>query len=208
MSNVPTGTLAFSMRVMIFPRRSAMGTPRRRIPTNPKPSTPPFFSTISYAKRTSVRSISDADISCAFWRRPVLREGFFAFIVECASQISIPYWVQPLTWAEHGHRRGGFPLYSTQRQRSSYRVRVFGEKSDVPLFGGQDVLGNGAGTTGHSRILHANGARQNAPVILQSLQRDGMGACDRAINRQNSYTLISSPGLCPVQRSVGKFNRL
>src|SRR5271155_645420 len=85
MSSVPTGTLAFSMRVMILPSRSAIGTPRRRIPTNPKPSTPPFFSTISYARRTSVRSISDADISCAFWRRPVLREGAFAFIVECTS---------------------------------------------------------------------------------------------------------------------------
>src|SRR5271156_3101531 len=74
------------MRVMILPSRSAIGTPRRRIPTNPKPSTPPFFSTISYASRTSVRSISDADISCAFWRRPVLREGAFAFIVACTSQ--------------------------------------------------------------------------------------------------------------------------
>src|SRR5207302_4327185 len=30
--------------------------------------------------------ISDADISCAFWRRPVLREGVFAFVIEYASQ--------------------------------------------------------------------------------------------------------------------------
>src|SRR5208282_6077013 len=50
---------------IILPSRSAIGTPRRRIPTSPKPSTPPFFSRISYAHRTSVRSISDADISCS-----------------------------------------------------------------------------------------------------------------------------------------------
>src|ERR1035437_7724929 len=30
-----------------LPSRSAIGTPRRRIPTSPKPSTPPFFSRIS-----------------------------------------------------------------------------------------------------------------------------------------------------------------
>src|ERR1700683_4802149 len=101
MSNVPTGTSAFSIRVMILPNRSAMGTPRRRIPTNPRPSSPPFFSTISYASRTSVRSISDADMSCAFWRSPVLREGAFEFIVACTSQDN------------------GYPLYSTQHQRSS-----------------------------------------------------------------------------------------
>ena len=96
MSNVPTGTLAFSMRVIILPRRSAIGTPRRRIPTNPKPSTPPFFSTISYAKRTSVRSISDADISCAFWRRPVLRDGLFAFIVDVPHKFRFLDLVRPL----------------------------------------------------------------------------------------------------------------
>jgi hypothetical protein len=33
-----------------------------------------------------VRSISDADISCAFWRSPVLREGAFAFIVAYTSR--------------------------------------------------------------------------------------------------------------------------
>src|ERR1700740_3606168 len=48
-----------------------MGTPRRRIPTNPRPSTPPFFSRIWWARRTSVRSISVPDISCAFCCRPV-----------------------------------------------------------------------------------------------------------------------------------------
>src|SRR5208283_2646917 len=54
-----------------------MGTPRRRMPTNPRPSTPPFFSRISWASRTSVRSISEPDINCAFCRSAVLRTAFF-----------------------------------------------------------------------------------------------------------------------------------
>src|SRR5271169_3595263 len=54
-----------------------MGTPRRRIPTSPSPSTPPFFSRISWARRTSVRSISEADINCAFCCSVVLRTAFF-----------------------------------------------------------------------------------------------------------------------------------
>src|SRR6266851_5007325 len=87
MSSVPTGTFAFSMRATILPSRSAIGTPRRRIPTNPSASTPPFFSTISYANLTLIRKISDADINWAFWRRAILREGFLAFIVGCASSL-------------------------------------------------------------------------------------------------------------------------
>src|SRR5580658_2362407 len=105
MSRVPTGTLALSMRVMILPSRSASGTPRRRIPTSPRLSTPSFFSTISYASRTSVRSISDGDMSCAFWRRPVLREGVFAFMSGCASAA-----LRPATQCSQPASRGQAPL--------------------------------------------------------------------------------------------------
>src|SRR5215469_11874257 len=76
MSRVPTGTGFFSTRPMNFASRSAIGTPRRRIPTSPKSSEPPFFSMISCARRTSVRSISDEDMSCAFWRSPDLGAEF------------------------------------------------------------------------------------------------------------------------------------
>ena len=39
------------------------------MPTNPRLATPLFFSTISCARRTRVRSISDADRICDFSRR-------------------------------------------------------------------------------------------------------------------------------------------
>ena len=55
--------------------RSARNTPRRRIPTSPKSFAPSFFSMISCTSRTSVRSISDADINWAFWRRLGRRTG-------------------------------------------------------------------------------------------------------------------------------------
>jgi hypothetical protein len=41
---------------------------------------PPFFSTISWARRTRVRSTSEADMSCAFWRNPDLGEVLFVAI--------------------------------------------------------------------------------------------------------------------------------
>src|SRR5205814_4322145 len=50
-------------------------TPRWRIPTSPKSLAPLFFSMISCARRTSVRSISDEDMICAFSHRPELRIG-------------------------------------------------------------------------------------------------------------------------------------
>src|SRR4051812_32919624 len=67
MSSVATGTffLLFSMFWMSLARRSASGTPRRLMPTSARFSTP-VFSVISWARRTSVRSISEADINCAF----------------------------------------------------------------------------------------------------------------------------------------------
>src|ERR1700740_1403450 len=58
-----------------------MGTPRRRIPTRPKPSTPPFFSKISWARRTKVRSISEPDINCAFCLSAVVRAAFFLIVM-------------------------------------------------------------------------------------------------------------------------------
>jgi len=75
MSSVPTGTGVFSIRLIICPMRWAKNTPRRRIPTSPKSVAPSFFSMISCTRRTSVRSISDADINCAFWRRFGRRSG-------------------------------------------------------------------------------------------------------------------------------------
>src|SRR5260370_4069855 len=112
--------------------RSAIGTPRRRIPTKPSASTPPFFSTISYANRTSVRSISDADINWAFWRRAVLREEFLAFMVGCASS---------LTWSLV---ELGLSLYSTllvRVKRSQGGVLIGGTVNVQPDAGlGQGVL--------------------------------------------------------------------
>src|SRR5712671_1012955 len=69
MSSVPTETGVFSIFVTKSPSRLANGTPRRLMPTNPRRSTPLFFSTISCARRTRVRSISEADIKRAFSRR-------------------------------------------------------------------------------------------------------------------------------------------
>ena len=55
-----------------LPSRSASGTPRRLMPTSARSSLPLLFSTISWARRTSVRSISEADISLPLVRREVL----------------------------------------------------------------------------------------------------------------------------------------
>ena len=55
-----------------LPSRSASGTPRRLMPTRARSSLPLLFSTISWARRTRVRSISEADISRPFTRNPVL----------------------------------------------------------------------------------------------------------------------------------------
>src|SRR5207249_4587360 len=83
MSKAPTGTMVFSVRSMIFAKRCASGSPRRRTPRKASPSTPSFFSTISYARRTIVRSTSDADISCAFWRKGAvsgIASGLISFL--------------------------------------------------------------------------------------------------------------------------------
>src|ERR1700721_3066697 len=90
-----------------------MGTPRRRIPTNPRPSTPPFFSRISWARRTSVRSISEPDINCPFSRSAVLRTAFFLIVMP-----PVPYQThneigkfvdeQTLRWGDHRVENGCF----------------------------------------------------------------------------------------------------
>src|SRR5579862_6141699 len=50
------------------------------MPTSPRLSAPLFFSTISWTRRTRVRSISEADISCDFSRSPGGRGDIFAVI--------------------------------------------------------------------------------------------------------------------------------
>src|ERR1035438_10524766 len=68
MSRIPTGTLRFSKVSILFASRCASGTPRRRIPINASRSRSLVFSSTSCARRTSVRSISEALISWAFSR--------------------------------------------------------------------------------------------------------------------------------------------
>src|SRR5215472_2107610 len=68
-SSVPTATGRFSICWISFPRRPARGTPRRLMPTSVRSSTPLFFSTISWASRTRVRSISEADMMRPFSRK-------------------------------------------------------------------------------------------------------------------------------------------
>src|ERR1700677_4789915 len=66
-----------------------MGTPRRRIPTSPRFSTPPFFSRISCARRTSVRSHAEPEHNCGFCRSAVLRTAFFLIVMP-----PVPYQTQ------------------------------------------------------------------------------------------------------------------
>src|ERR1017187_1963932 len=68
MSRIPTGTLRFSRVSILAASRCASGTPRRRIPMNASRSRSLVFSSTSCARRTSVRSISEALISWAFSR--------------------------------------------------------------------------------------------------------------------------------------------
>src|SRR5271168_3481696 len=66
MSSVPTGTSTCATAPIIFARRSASGTPRRRTPINARSFVPPLFSTISWASLWRVRPISSAERSCLF----------------------------------------------------------------------------------------------------------------------------------------------
>src|SRR6185312_2677313 len=69
MSSVPTATGVFSICVINLPSLAARGTPLLLIPTSVRFSTPLFFSTISWARRIRVRSISEADMMRPFSRR-------------------------------------------------------------------------------------------------------------------------------------------
>src|SRR5580658_9838269 len=68
MSRMPVGMVRFSRASIFLARRSARGTPRRRMPIKASLSRSLVFSRISWARRTSVRSISDALMSWAFSR--------------------------------------------------------------------------------------------------------------------------------------------
>ena len=83
MSSTPVSTGRFSMPEISLPSRSASGTPRRLMPTSARSSLPLLFSTISWARRTRVRSISEADISLPLMRRPGL---FSVSLIDCLSQ--------------------------------------------------------------------------------------------------------------------------
>src|SRR5580698_789212 len=69
MSSTPTSTVCFSIPLISVASRLAKGTPRRCTPTRPRFSAPLFFSIISWARRTRVRSISEADRIRPFSRR-------------------------------------------------------------------------------------------------------------------------------------------
>src|SRR5215470_14620539 len=68
MSRNPTGTTSFSNSLILSASRTAMGTPRRRIPIKANRFKSWVFSRTSCASRTSVLSISEALINCAFSR--------------------------------------------------------------------------------------------------------------------------------------------
>src|SRR5579875_581305 len=69
MSSTPTSTGCRSMVSMSLPMRWARGTPRRLMPTRPTLAAPLLRSTISWARRTRVRSISEEDMRRPFSRR-------------------------------------------------------------------------------------------------------------------------------------------
>src|ERR1035441_6510013 len=127
MSRVPTGTAIFSMRPRTFASRCASGTPRRMIPTNPRLATPLFFSTISWASRTRVRSISDADRICDFSRR---LEGWMEALVMPLASYEKPklrsnFYSAGCVPAHAARRSSEFP--SPAGHRSSQRATGSGD---------------------------------------------------------------------------------
>src|ERR1035437_213300 len=77
----------FSMAEISCPSRSASGIARRLMPTRARSSLPLLFSTISWASRTRVRSISEADISLLLARSAGLRgASFMDVLAACLSQ--------------------------------------------------------------------------------------------------------------------------
>src|ERR1700733_1262097 len=90
MSKTPVSTGCFSICSISFARRCASGTPRRLIPTRPTFLLPSCFSTISCASRTSVRSISEADISRPFSRNLGFRTSVVSLIAIPLDDIRTP----------------------------------------------------------------------------------------------------------------------
>src|SRR6516225_6332178 len=76
MSRNPTGTTSFSNSLILSASRTAMGTPRRRIPMKAKRFKSCVFSRTSCARRTSVLSISEALINWAFSRVGAINRTF------------------------------------------------------------------------------------------------------------------------------------
>src|SRR5665213_2950529 len=81
MSSTPVSTGHFSIFEISEPSRWASGTPRRLMPTSPRFSQPSCFSTISWARRTSVRSISEADMRRPFSRSLGLLSGSLSVLL-------------------------------------------------------------------------------------------------------------------------------
>src|SRR4051794_1291321 len=79
------------MRLITAASLCARGTPRRLIPTIARSAAPLFFSAISCARRTSVRSISEADMSWPFSRRLELRDVGLGFM-NAASYLGRAPW--------------------------------------------------------------------------------------------------------------------
>src|SRR5271168_1988893 len=101
--------------------RCASGTPLRLIPTNPTFLLPSCFSTISCASRTSVRSISEADISRPFSRNFGFRTSVFSLITIALDNIRTePLW-------QSGTRLSG------SHTRSFGRHLTLGLSSHLPL---------------------------------------------------------------------------
>src|SRR5580698_2189792 len=126
MSSTPVSTGCFSILPISTASRCASGTPRRLIPTSPTFLLPPCFSTISCASRTSVRSISEADISLPFSRN-------FGFWTSVSSLITLRLMIsaqQPPGRASlHEPQRNKY----TVRSQSTRHPRCI-EHSCVPHF--------------------------------------------------------------------------
>src|SRR5271154_137661 len=98
MSSTPVSTGCFSMVAMRAPMRWARGTPRRLMPMRPRFFPPSFFSTISWARRTRVRSISEADMRRLFSRSLGVGSGVGS-VISLGDDDSSRGWCE---WSESG----------------------------------------------------------------------------------------------------------
>src|ERR1700761_5417079 len=125
MSSTPVGTGAFSIVEISLPRRSASGTPRRLMPINTMPSPPWLFSTISCARRTSVRSISEADISLPFTRREVFSVASLMGYSRCSASRRMIRGRAGASKVERKDREKT-PSFSVSRLRPHHQLRAHG----------------------------------------------------------------------------------